>query len=196
MHFCVGKLSESAFWKRAETFRKVFWLVCVYSAMRRFALCSSSFPLFFRSVVFFCFEKRNFSKFYFSIFKQWIPTFVPLALKTSIKMISSRLFQLFWRSKFCFVYHQFSPVLCIKIRRFSIHFWLLFVILAGSNRFEIFSRSGKLRVPEWVDMVKTAAYKELAPYDDDWYYTRCAAVARHIYMRAPIGMFPLRPPSL
>ena len=49
-------------------------------------------------------------------------------------------------------------------------------------------KSGKLRVPEWVDMVKTAAYKELAPYDEDWYYTRCAAVARHIYMRSPIGV--------
>jgi small subunit ribosomal protein S19e len=33
-------------------------------------------------------------------------------------------------------------------------------------------RSGKLEVPTWVDLVKTGAYKELAPYDPDWYYVR------------------------
>lgn len=33
-------------------------------------------------------------------------------------------------------------------------------------------RSGKLEVPTWVDIVKTGAYKELAPYDPDWYYVR------------------------
>ena len=33
-------------------------------------------------------------------------------------------------------------------------------------------RGGKLKVPEWVDLVKTAKSKELAPYDPDWYYIR------------------------
>lgn len=33
-------------------------------------------------------------------------------------------------------------------------------------------RSGKLEVPTWVDIVKTGAYKELAPYDPDWFYVR------------------------
>jgi len=33
-------------------------------------------------------------------------------------------------------------------------------------------RSGKLEVPNWVDIVKTGAFKELAPYDPDWYYVR------------------------
>lgn len=51
-----------------------------------------------------------------------------------------------------------------------------------------FSRSGKLKVPEWVDLVKTGRYKELAPYDEDWYYTRCAAIIRHIYFRSPVGV--------
>jgi small subunit ribosomal protein S19e len=36
-------------------------------------------------------------------------------------------------------------------------------------------RSGKLEVPTWVDLVKTGAYKELAPYDPDWYYVRSGA---------------------
>ena len=49
-------------------------------------------------------------------------------------------------------------------------------------------KSGKLKVPEWVDIVKTARSKELAPYDPDWYYVRCAAVVRHIYIRSPIGV--------
>lgn len=33
-------------------------------------------------------------------------------------------------------------------------------------------RSGKLKVPEWVDTVKLAKHKELAPYDENWFYTR------------------------
>lgn len=35
---------------------------------------------------------------------------------------------------------------------------------------------------------QTARFKELAPYDDDWFYTRVSAVARHIYMRSPVGV--------
>lgn len=36
--------------------------------------------------------------------------------------------------------------------------------------------------------MKTARSKELAPYDPDWYYIRCSAVVRHIYIRSPIGV--------
>lgn len=43
-------------------------------------------------------------------------------------------------------------------------------------------------MPEWVDLVKNGKHKELAPYDQDWYYTRCAALVRHIYFRSPIGV--------
>ncbi|KAG8189649.1 hypothetical protein JTE90_018498 [Oedothorax gibbosus] len=49
-------------------------------------------------------------------------------------------------------------------------------------------KSGKLKVPEWVDVVKTGVHKELAPYDEDWFYTRCASVARHLYIRSPAGI--------
>ncbi|PFH53973.1 hypothetical protein AMATHDRAFT_136337 [Amanita thiersii Skay4041] len=49
-------------------------------------------------------------------------------------------------------------------------------------------RSGKIEVPTWVDIVKTAAFKELAPYDPDWYYVRAAAIARHIYLRKDVGI--------
>ena len=33
-------------------------------------------------------------------------------------------------------------------------------------------RSGKLEVPTWVDTVKTGTFKELGPYDPDWFYVR------------------------
>ncbi|TRY72185.1 hypothetical protein TCAL_00232 [Tigriopus californicus] len=49
-------------------------------------------------------------------------------------------------------------------------------------------KSGKMKVPEWVDLVKTNVSKELAPYDEDWYFIRCASVARHIYVRSPVGV--------
>lgn len=29
-----------------------------------------------------------------------------------------------------------------------------------------------MELPEWVDIVKTARFKELPPYDPDWYYIR------------------------
>jgi ribosomal protein S19E (S16A) len=29
-----------------------------------------------------------------------------------------------------------------------------------------------MELPEWTDIVKTAKFKELAPYDPDWYYIR------------------------
>ena len=49
-------------------------------------------------------------------------------------------------------------------------------------------RSGKMELPEWVDIVKTARFKELPPYDPDWYYTRAASMARKIYLRQGIGI--------
>merc|ERR1712106_38391 len=59
----------------------------------------------------------------------------------------------------------------------------------GTKAFaEFLKKSGKVKQPEWADLVKTAKFKELAPYDDDWYFTRVSAVARHIYMRSPVGV--------
>lgn len=43
-------------------------------------------------------------------------------------------------------------------------------------------------MPKWVDIVKTGRHKELAPYSADWFYVRCAAVARHIYLRPNTGV--------
>jgi small subunit ribosomal protein S19e len=37
-------------------------------------------------------------------------------------------------------------------------------------------RTGKLEVPKWVDIVKTGTYKELAPYDPDWFYIHAGKI--------------------
>ena len=32
-----------------------------------------------------------------------------------------------------------------------------------------------MQLPNWVDIVKTATFKELGPNDPDWYYVRAGA---------------------
>jgi len=53
---------------------------------------------------------------------------------------------------------------------------------------EFLKKSGKVKVPEWTDVVKLGIYKELAPYSEDWYYIRTASVARHLYIRSSVGV--------
>ena len=38
-------------------------------------------------------------------------------------------------------------------------------------------------MPAWNDVVKGGCFNELAPLDIDWFYVRCASVARHLYVR-------------
>jgi len=53
-------------------------------------------------------------------------------------------------------------------------------------------RSGNLAVPEWVDTVKTGPSRELGPLDPDWFYIRCASIARRIYLKPGIGVGALK----
>jgi len=53
-------------------------------------------------------------------------------------------------------------------------------------------RQGKLAIPGWVDTVKTSHSNELPPQSPDWFYTRAAAVARHVYLRKTVGVGRLR----
>ena len=53
-------------------------------------------------------------------------------------------------------------------------------------------RSGRVEVPKWADIVKTASFKELAPYDADWFYTRVASVARKVYLHGGTGVGSIR----
>lgn len=45
-----------------------------------------------------------------------------------------------------------------------------------------------MEIPAWVDLVKTATFKELAPTNPDWYYIRAASIARRIYLRPHTGV--------
>ncbi|KAH8330379.1 hypothetical protein KR067_002026 [Drosophila pandora] len=49
-------------------------------------------------------------------------------------------------------------------------------------------KSGKVVVPEQADYIKTAKFKETAPTEADWFYTRCASIMRHLYIRSPSGV--------
>ena len=49
-------------------------------------------------------------------------------------------------------------------------------------------KQGKISLPELVDLMKTSVAKELAPYDEDWYYIRCASLARRLYVRQGTGV--------
>ncbi|KAF0852993.1 40S small subunit ribosomal protein eS19 (rpS19) [Andalucia godoyi] len=49
-------------------------------------------------------------------------------------------------------------------------------------------KSGKLEVPKWADLVKTATQKQHGPYDADWFFVRCASIARRIYLQPGLGI--------
>ena len=49
-------------------------------------------------------------------------------------------------------------------------------------------KTGKMDVPKWIDIAKTAPFKELEPYDEDYYYIRAASIARKIYLRQGTGV--------
>ena len=49
-------------------------------------------------------------------------------------------------------------------------------------------KAGQVELPSWIGIQKTACFKELSPYDPDWYYTRTAALARQVYLHQGIGV--------
>lgn len=57
---------------------------------------------------------------------------------------------------------------------------------------EKLEENDQINAPEWAAHVKTGVHKELPPIDNDWWYTRCAAIMRTIYMKGPIGVERLR----
>ena len=46
-----------------------------------------------------------------------------------------------------------------------------------------------MKIPDWVDLVKTSKAKELAPYDPDWYYIRAG---EGNIMREVVGTSPMQ----
>merc|ERR1719324_336937 len=53
-------------------------------------------------------------------------------------------------------------------------------------------KGNKVKIPGWARHVKTACFKELGPYDEDWLFTRAASVAYQLYMRGKVGVNTLR----
>jgi len=51
-------------------------------------------------------------------------------------------------------------------------------------------RIGKIEVPKWADLVKTGSYKELAPYDPDWYYIRAGMHSPRVRRRRGCPFIP------
>lgn len=49
-----------------------------------------------------------------------------------------------------------------------------------------------VKPPPWSAFVKTGVHKERPPVDPDWWYVRCAAVLRKVYIKGPIGVSRLR----
>ena len=87
---------------------------------------------------------------------------------------------------------RLSPAMSSLLTDLAARPWYTSPLAAAEDFIAAYSshlkRSGKLEIPNWVDIVKTGAYKELAPYDPDWYYVRAAALARHIYLRKHVGI--------
>lgn len=53
-------------------------------------------------------------------------------------------------------------------------------------------KGNKIKIPDWSQYVKTACYKDLAPYDSDWLYVRAASVAYQLYIRGKVGVSALK----
>lgn len=50
----------------------------------------------------------------------------------------------------------------------------------------------EIEAPEWSNYVKTSAGKERPPENDDWWFSRTAAILRKVYIEGPIGVNRLR----
>lgn len=54
------------------------------------------------------------------------------------------------------------------------------------------SKEKKINAPEWAKFVKTGVHKERRPENTEWWYIRCAAILRRVYMDGPVGVNSLR----
>ncbi len=52
---------------------------------------------------------------------------------------------------------------------------------------EELKKQSQIKPPEWSEYVKTGAGKQRPPEQDDWWYSRSAAILRKVYLRGPIG---------
>ncbi len=57
---------------------------------------------------------------------------------------------------------------------------------------EFKNNNDKIQSPEWSCLVKTGVHKERKPVNVDWWYVRCAAILRKVYITGPVGVRSLR----
>lgn len=77
------------------------------------------------------------------------------------------------------------------------YFWMTTVYDIPANIFieelaKKLKEDTRVAPPDWAKYVRTGVHKETAPIDEDWWYIRCAAMARKIYINEPIGVKKLR----
>jgi small subunit ribosomal protein S19e len=53
---------------------------------------------------------------------------------------------------------------------------------------EILKNDPNINPPDWSRFIKTGIHKDKPPVDNDWWYTRTAAVLRKIYIHSPVGV--------
>lgn len=52
---------------------------------------------------------------------------------------------------------------------------------------EHLKNTGRVELPSWCDLVKTAPHKEMCPYDQDWYYIRAGERTRRGKMKRDLA---------
>ncbi len=57
---------------------------------------------------------------------------------------------------------------------------------------EELKKAKEVKPPKWAGYVKTGAHKERPPTDPDWWYIRCAAILRRLYVKGKTGVSRLR----
>jgi len=56
-----------------------------------------------------------------------------------------------------------------------------------SKVIEELKKNNNIEPPQWASFVKTGAFKERPPLNDDWWYERVASVLRKVRKYGPIG---------
>jgi small subunit ribosomal protein S19e len=54
------------------------------------------------------------------------------------------------------------------------------------------TKEDKVSSPDWANYVKTGVHKERRPENADWWFVRCAALLRRVYIDGPVGVNSLR----
>lgn len=63
--------------------------------------------------------------------------------------------------------------------------------LVGAIKEEL-KKEGAVKPPAWAEFVKTGAGKDRPPEQEDWWFSRSAALLRKVYLQGPIGTSRLR----